>query len=218
MDPSTVYLEHTTMNYFYKYNVKTIITYGYRFLWWIYNRRRFNKLDRRSYIQHPIKLTPSCIDCGKNVFVFKSARIEGVYRYNETIFTPSIVFEDCVTVQQNLHLTCAKKVVIGSNTAIAANVTITDIHHSYKDVKVPIEKQNIEVKEVRIGKDCKIYNNCVILPGCTIGNHVTIGANSVVAGCIPSFSVAGGLPAKIIKRFNFETNRWEKTNPDGSFL
>jgi acetyltransferase-like isoleucine patch superfamily enzyme len=41
----------------------------------------------------------------------------------------------------------------------------------------------------------------VVLPGATIGRHVTIGANSVVTGTIPDFSVAVGNPARVIKRY-----------------
>jgi acetyltransferase-like isoleucine patch superfamily enzyme len=47
----------------------------------------------------------------------------------------------------------------------------------------------------------------VILPGADIGEHVVIGANSVVTGVIPSFSVAVGSPAKVIKRF--VDNAWQ---------
>ena len=109
-------------------------------------------------------------------------------------------------------------VEIGDNTAIAANVTITDIHHPYKDVNLPIEQQDLEVLEVIIGKDCKIYNGAVILPGVHIGNHVTIGANAVVNNNLPDYCVAVGSPARIIKRYNFDTKQWEKTDKNGNFL
>lgn len=147
---------------------------------------------------------------GNFVTVYNDSRIEGVCRYNGVVFNPMIVLEDGVCIQQEFHLTCAKSVFVGRNTAIAAHVTITDIHHPYTDVSVPIEKQNIVTKPVRIGMDCKIYNGVVILPGVTIGNHVTIGANSVVNHDIPDFSVAVGSPAKIIKKFNFKSQSWEK--------
>ena len=39
-----------------------------------------------------------------------------------------------------------------------------------------------------------------MLPGARIGKHVTIGANSVVTGEIPSYSVAVGVPAKVVRR------------------
>lgn len=109
-----------------------------------------------------------------------------------------------------MHLTCANSIIIGKYTAIAANVTITDINHPYVDVDTPIEKQDIEVGYVRIGEDSKIYNNVVILPNVTIGKHVTIGANSVVDKDIPDYCVAVGIPAKVIKKYDFETNKWIK--------
>ncbi|GAB1444321.1 hypothetical protein MASR2M39_31730 [Ignavibacteriales bacterium] len=129
-----------------------------------------------------------------------------------------IIFNDYVSIQQNLHLTCAKKIEIGEWTAIAANVTITDIHHPYEDISLPIERQNIMVREVKIGKNCKIYNNAVILPGTSIGNHCTIGANSVVSGVYPDYCVIAGIPARIIKRFNPNLNKWQRTDRNGEFI
>jgi acetyltransferase-like isoleucine patch superfamily enzyme len=75
---------------------------------------------------------------------------------------------------------------------------------------LPIEKQDISASDVYIDSDSKIYCNVVILPGTKIGRHVTIGANSVVSGLIPDFSVAVGAPAKIVKQYNFETKQWKK--------
>lgn len=146
------------------------------------------------------------------MYVGHNARIQGIEQYNNTTFRPHIEIGDNVSFQQNLHLTCAKQVVIDNNTAIAANVTITDIHHPYEDINVPIEQQDILVKEVTIGGDCKIYNNAVILPGVHIGKHVTIGANSVVTKDIPDYSVAAGIPAKVIKKYDFKQYKWIKCN------
>ncbi|PKP23306.1 MAG: acyltransferase [Bacteroidetes bacterium HGW-Bacteroidetes-21] len=198
--------------------IKNYFKFGYRYIWWIIFRTRFKKLGKNSFIYNPILITPSYIYCGKNVKVFKSCRIQGITKYNNTYFSPTIRLEDNVSIQQNLHLTCANSIVIGENTAIASNVTITDIHHPYENINIPIEKQDIEVKDVTIGKNCKIYNNAVILPGVHIGNHVTIGANSVVTRDVPDFCVATGAPAKIFKKYNIETKQWGKTNPDGSFI
>ncbi|HBS85005.1 MAG: hypothetical protein A2W91_07200 [Bacteroidetes bacterium GWF2_38_335] len=195
-----------------KYNIKKIYGYLNRLLWRFIYKSRFKSLGKNSYFYKPILFTPFCIDCGNNVKIFKSSRIQGVKKYNDNFFSPIIIFENNVTIQQNLHLTCANSIVIGENTAIASNVTITDIHHPYENINIPIERQDIEVKEVIIGKNCKIYNNVVILPGVHIGNHVTIGANSVVNKDLPDFCVAAGAPSKIIRQYNFDTATWEKTN------
>jgi acetyltransferase-like isoleucine patch superfamily enzyme len=116
-------------------------------------------------------------------------------------------------------LTCANKIEIGINTAIAANVTITDITHPYANIDHAPDKQILEVGFVKIGEDCKIYNNVVILPNTILGKHTVVGANSVVFGRqYPDFCVLVGTPAKIIKRYNFEKNIWQKTNAEGEFI
>lgn len=174
------------------------------------HRGRFAKIHWTSTILKPLLITPQFIELGENVTIWYKARIQGVYKYNEAEYNPRIIFCDGVTVQQNLHLTCANRIIIGKNTAIAANVTITDIIHPYEDVNKPIERQNIQVDSVQIGEDCKIYNNAVILPGVHIGKHVTIGANSVVNTDIPDYSVAVGMPARVVKRYDFNLKKWLK--------
>ncbi|HZY39329.1 MAG TPA: hypothetical protein VFE53_21885 [Mucilaginibacter sp.] len=136
--------------------------------------------------------------------------MEGIYQHEGIKFDPVIQIGDNVSIEQNLHLTCANKITIGNNTAIASNVTITDINHPYANINLPPEKQPIQVSEVFIGEACKIYNNAVILPGTTLGKHNIVGANSVVSGVFPDFCVIAGAPAKIIKRYNPETENWEK--------
>lgn len=180
------------------------------FISYVRHKPFFIKYHRSDTIIRPLWLTPKYIELGKNVNIAHHARLQGVSKYNEIIFNPLIILHDGVSIQQNLHLTCANKIEIGENTAIAANVTITDIHHPYDDISKPIEKQDIVVKEVIIGADCKIYNNAVVLPGVHIGTHVTIGANSVVTHDIPAYSVAVGNPAKVIKKYDFENKKWIK--------
>lgn len=175
-----------------------------------YNLLRFKHFHYSATVKRCLMITPRYISINKNVFIEKNCRIEAVTSYNGIHFHPSIVFEEGASVQQNLHLTCAEQIIIGKNTAIASNVSITDIHHPYDDINIPIEKQNIITKPVIIGENCKIYNNTVILPGTHIGKHCTIGANSVVTHDIPDYCVAVGSPARVIKQYNFETKQWEK--------
>ena len=50
----------------------------------------------------------------------------------------------------------------------------------------------------------------MIVGNVNIGKHCVVGANSVVTNDIPDYCVAVGSPAKIIKRFNFDTKLWER--------
>lgn len=56
----------------------------------------------------------------------------------------------------------------------------------------------VYTRPVSIGDDCWIGAGATILPGVTIGKGTTIGAGSVVTKSIPPFSVAWGVPARVI--------------------
>lgn len=185
---------------------------------YLWRKRQYTAYCFSDDVIKPIHITPKYVEMGENVLIWYHGRVEGVSRYNDVSFSPRIILHDGVRIQQNLHLTCAKCVEIGENTAIASNVTITDIHHPYEDIATPIERQDLVVKPVKIGRDCKIYNNAVILPGTVIGNHVSVGANSVVSGIIPDYSVVVGAPAFIVKRYDEMSKTWRKTNKEGDFV
>jgi acetyltransferase-like isoleucine patch superfamily enzyme len=177
-----------------------------------------DNFGRRICFIKPISITYSCLNLGSFIQVRNNARIEGVYKYQGVNFKPVIRIENEVSIEQNVHITCAESIIIQSGTAIASNVTITDIIHPYEDIRLSPEKQIINTKSVLIGEDCKIYNNSVILPGVKIGKHSIIGANSVVNMNIPDFCVAVGSPAKIVRRFDFDKKTWRKTNSKGEFI
>lgn len=54
--------------------------------------------------------------------------------------------------------------------------------------------------QVVIGKNVWIGDKVTILPGVSIGDGSVIAANSVVTKSIPPYSIAAGIPAKIIKQ------------------
>ncbi|RDW58180.1 hypothetical protein BP6252_13591 [Coleophoma cylindrospora] len=89
-------------------------------------------------------------------------------------------------------------VTIGDRTKFGPGVSIFAATHP---TAVQLRRDGVDYsKEVTIGNDCWIGGNTVILPGVTIGNGVTVGASSVVTKSIPSFSIAVGSPARVIKK------------------
>lgn len=126
-------------------------------------------------------------------------------------------------------LTKIHDVRIGSFCSIARNCTIQEFNHitnratSYyifrnlldaEDRQECIwqgsEQNDIEsIGPITIGHDVWIGAQVVILSGVTIGNGAVIAANSTVTRDIPSYAVAGGTPAKVL-RYRFEEELIEK--------
>lgn len=101
-------------------------------------------------------------------------------------------------------------VTMGNYVMLAQNVVISGLNHGYEDVTLPPRRQKVSTKQITINDDAWIGANCVITAGITIGKHAVIGAGSVVTKDIPEFCVAVGNPARVIKKYNFETNSWQK--------
>jgi acetyltransferase-like isoleucine patch superfamily enzyme len=87
---------------------------------------------------------------------------------------------------------------IGDDVWTGHHVYITDQNHGYEDPDLPISRQYQPERAVSIGSGSWLGHGTVVLPGSRIGEHVVIGANSVVNGPIPSFSVAVGAPARVV--------------------
>lgn len=90
---------------------------------------------------------------------------------------------------------------IGNDVWTGHHVYITDQNHGYEDISRPISQQTQPERAVTIGDGSWLGFGTVVLPGSNIGKHVTIGANSVVTGDIPDYTVAVGAPAKVIRRY-----------------
>ena len=62
--------------------------------------------------------------------------------------------------------------------------------------------------QITIADDCWILANVVITAGVSIGEYTVVAGGSVVTKSIPTYSVAFGNPAKVIKYYDFEKEQW----------
>ncbi len=91
------------------------------------------------------------------------------------------------------------RIEIGDDVWTGHHVYITDQNHGYEDVDLPISKQSMPEKPVRIGNGSWLGHGTIVLPGAQIGDHVVVGANSVVTGTLPDNCVAVGAPARVVR-------------------
>ena len=95
-------------------------------------------------------------------------------------------------------------VTIENDVFTGPNVYITDQNHSFADLDIPIGLQSTTEGPVRIGEGSWLGTGVVILPGVELGRHVVVAANAVVTASVPDFSLVGGVPARIIRKYDPE--------------
>lgn len=100
---------------------------------------------------------------------------------------------------RDISINCYLDVEIGDSALFADNVYISDFDHKFDDLKIPIKDQGITKSRVRIGRNVWLGTKVTVARGVTIGEGAVVGANAVVTKDLPAYSVAVGLPARVIK-------------------
>jgi acetyltransferase-like isoleucine patch superfamily enzyme len=121
--------------------------------------------------------SPEKFECGKNVWIGENAIIDA---------TSGLSIGD--------HTSIGLSVMIWSHTTFLANLTMQNV------IATPLMIK----KKTKIGKGCFIAGPSVIYHGVTIGDRVMVLPMSVVTKDVPSDSMVGGAPAKVIKKITKE--------------
>ena len=87
----------------------------------------------------------------------------------------------------------------GAATIVADWVYVCDFDHNFGDVTRPIKDQGIVKTPVRIGPDVWLGTKVTVLRGVSIGRGCVVAANAVVNKDLPAFSVAVGVPARVVR-------------------
>jgi acetyltransferase-like isoleucine patch superfamily enzyme len=88
---------------------------------------------------------------------------------------------------------------VGDAAILADWIYVCDFDHRFDRLDIPIKDQGIKKAPVRIGRDVWIGEKASVLRGSDIGDGSVIGAHCVVTGEIPPFSVAVGIPARVVR-------------------
>jgi lipopolysaccharide O-acetyltransferase len=113
-----------------------------------------------------------------------------------------------------LHLGCADNIIIGDNVLIASDVYISDHTHGSYNYEVQnrpetlVNHRELVCKKIKISNNVWIGEKTCVLPGVTIGENSIVGALSLVNKNIPPNSIYSGIPARCIKVFDSNSNKW----------
>lgn len=152
------------------------------------------------------------ISIGKGLSTGRYCRIEAYSEANDKV----LFFGDNCQINDSVHIVAKQKIIIKDNVLIASRVFISDLNHGCYSSGEPsypydlVSERPLCSNPVIIGNNVWIGEGAIILPGVSIGDNSIIGANSVVSKSIEANTIYAGNPAVIIKKYNFETNEWDK--------
>lgn len=166
-----------------------------------------------SYIGKPVFIANfKRIFIGRKVRIFPGSRLEVIGKKG------SIIIKNNVSIGHGFHaISGTSPLIISKNVTISANVFIANTEHTYNQKNKHIMNQDMFFKKTCIGENCFIGYGAVIQAGTILGKQCIVGANSVVRGEFPDYSVIVGAPARIVKRYDEKTKSWKKTDRDGCF-
>ncbi len=86
-------------------------------------------------------------------------------------------------------------VFVGNNVLVGHNVVLATLDHDLD----PAKRDLLHCAPIRVGDDVWIGSNATVTKGVTIGDGAVVAAGAVVTRDVPPRTIAGGVPAKVIK-------------------
>lgn len=124
-----------------------------------------------------------------------------------TDFGKNLTIGKDVFINSGCHFQDQGGITIGDGCFIGHNVIFSTINHDL----YPQNNRKNHYAPVHIGNHVWIGSNVTILSGVKIGDWASIAAGAVVTKDVPSYTVVGGVPARIIKKIE-RNNQNEETN------
>lgn len=143
----------------------------------------FNRYDKAEYI-----------NCGKNSSVYDTSVVMGDVEIGDNVWIGPY------TLLEGIN----GKLRIGNYVSIDSGVMIYT--HDSTRMYISGGAEPFEKGDVTIGSNTVIGTMSMIGCNVTIGNHCVIGAHSFVNSDIPEYSIAAGVPAKIIGEVILDEN------------
>lgn len=137
------------------------------------------------------------VKIGNNVSILRNTIIEctGVIRD----IGEGLTIGNHVGIAQNCFIQVRGPVEIGSHVIFGPGVSLFAENHNSSDPEQYIMDQGATKIGIHICDGVWVGANVTILDGVTIGEHAILAAGCLVAKDVPSYSIVGGIPAKVIK-------------------
>ena len=111
---------------------------------------------------------------------------------------PTLRIGNRVGIRPWCTLSAAAEIVLEDDVVLSAYSTVIDSDHTFGHGQPNVMHNPLETGPVRVGRGTWIGERVAVLRGADIGECCIIGANSVVRGSIPPYSIAAGAPARVV--------------------
>ncbi len=159
----------------------------------VWYRRKFRRIGKRVRLQGRLFFWGK-----KNIIVGDDCKIRRCVKF-KVAKSGKIVLGHHVIVGEYTTIHSDRYIEIQDGSGCGDFCHIFDADHGDAP-GLPFRQQPRPNAPVIIGKNVYIGVNVTILKGVRIGDGCTIAAGAVVTKDIPPYSVAGGIPAKVLKR------------------
>lgn len=165
-------------------------------------RGRFGAFGNGSIVEPPATLVrPDLVHLGAGVWVREHAWLNAKDDLGDG--HPTLKIGDGTYIGRFCQINAWQHVTIGKNVLIADRVFISDADHNYEDVRTPVLLQGDRFKgSVILHDGCWLGIGVVVMPGVTVGRNAVVAANAVITSDVPDYAVAGGVPARILRRLD----------------
>jgi len=161
---------------------------------------RFHEFGAGAILHRPIWVYgPQQMAVGPNSLILHSAWLSVETPAWERP-APVLSIGSRVGIRPFCSISASESVVLEDDVILSAYSTVIDSDHTFRLGHPNVMHNPVDVEPVRIGRGTWIGERVAVLKGSQIGACCIIGANSVVRGTIPDYSIAVGAPAEVVGR------------------
>ena len=184
---------------------------------------KFKTQPNNFVMDEPSRLiNPQCMEIGDDVYLGPNSMLNCIVQTPASVmsappgtpvkhYDPVIRLGNRVSATGGLQLAACLDITIEDDVLFATNINLTDALHEFSNIDVPYKFQGLwQAAPIKVKRGSWIGQNVVITPGVTVGEMCIVGANSVVNHDIPDYSIAVGTPARVIKKWDPQSNDWVK--------
>ncbi|MFH1634940.1 MAG: acyltransferase [Chloroflexota bacterium] len=140
------------------------------------------------------------VEIGSNTIVMHGAILH-VYNFRDLPNAGIKIGRDCLIGEYNV-IRGQGGVNIGDRVYTSPGTQIIAVNHIFDDPERPFIEQGITAQGIIIEDDVWLGSNVVVTDGVRVGKGAVIAAGAVVTEDVPSHTVVGGVPAKVIRKIS----------------